>query len=566
MSDSQLRGIVVGAGYFSDFHLDGWNRIEDTTIVAVCDLDADKAQAAADKHGVDKVYTEVSDALQNETIDFVDIATPPPSHLPLIQLAIEHNKAIICQKPIAPDWQQAQEIFRIGREYQNTFMVHENFRFQPWYREIRRLIDGGVIGDKIHTLSMRSRMGDGWSEDAYMSRQPYFREMPRLLIHETGVHFIDTFRYLAGEIKQVHPILRRWNQDIVGEDAGVITFEFESGAIGVWDANRYNESRCDDPRYTFGNLCVEGNGGSIWLDDSGNLTLKKLGQEPEPHPYHHERIGFAGDCVRATQQHFVDVIKGKVACETSADEYAKTLLVVEQIYDATAHTRKVIDLTLTIDETLPNADVEPAKSIEKDGWRATTLKLYSHCGTHMDATCHFLPSGQTIDQLDLQACCGRARIVNLAPAGPKELLTVEKFEAALTKPLEPGERLLLRTDWYKQYPDPGYRNDLPRISLELAHYLVDNEVRLVGVEPPSVADVNNAKEVTEVHQVMFKGGIVIVEGLIHLDQIESTYCDFTALPLKIADGDGCPVRAIAMTGGVEPDARKSFGFGRQARK
>ncbi len=73
-------------------------------------------------------------------------------------------------------------------------MVHDNFRFQPWHREFRRLLDAGAIG-RLHSISCRTRMGDGWQPDAYLARQPYFRTMPQLLIYETGVHFIDVYRY-----------------------------------------------------------------------------------------------------------------------------------------------------------------------------------------------------------------------------------------------------------------------------------------------------------------------------------------------------------------------------------
>lgn len=211
---------------------------------------------------------------------------------------------------------------------------------------------------------------------------------------------------------------------------------------------------------------------------------------------------------------------------------------------------------------MPAASVVPNKSIDADGWRATMLNLYSHCGTHMDATCHFDPDGETLDQLNLDAVCGVARVIDLSPALPRERLTVERFEAALDGPLRPGDRLLLRTDWHHRYPSPEYRNELPRISVDLARYFVSNEVRLIGVEPPSVADVNDIEEVTQVHRILFAGGIVIVEGLVGLDQIDAPECEFIALPLRIVGGDGCPVRAIAIRRGVEPPAADSFGFSR----
>ena len=126
------------------------------------------------------------------------------------------------------------------------------------------------------------------------------------MVFETGVHFIDTFRYLGGEIDNVYSILRRLNPVIVGEDAGVLVLQFQSGAVGLWDANRYNECSDDDPRYTFGEFLVEGNGGTIRLYLDGRITIQQLGQPETEHAYHHERRNFSGDCVYTTQRHFVD--------------------------------------------------------------------------------------------------------------------------------------------------------------------------------------------------------------------------------------------------------------------
>ncbi|TWU40723.1 cyclase family protein [Novipirellula artificiosorum] len=206
---------------------------------------------------------------------------------------------------------------------------------------------------------------------------------------------------------------------------------------------------------------------------------------------------------------------------------------------------RIIDLSLPIDSDMPGVRLSPAKRIATDGWNATTMELYSHCGTHMDAPCHFLPEGRHIDAQDLSVALGPARVVNLTPTQPKQLLQVEDF-AAVDDEVTPGCRLLLRTDWSKRYGSPEYRNDLPRISKSLADWLVQRQVALLGVEPPSVADVNNMDEVTEIHQILFRGNVLIVEGLTNLDQISQDIVDFIALPLKVVGGDGTPVRAVAI--------------------
>lgn len=550
------RGVLIGAGYFSDFHLDAWRRLPGAEILCICDLNEDKARQAAAKYDIPNICTDPQEALQLDGIDFVDIATPPEARLELISLALRRALPVICQKPLAADFSTAKQIIGLASASPAPFMVHENFRFQPWYREIKALLQSGIIGTRLHSLNMRSRMGDGWGDQAYLSRQPYFRQMPRLLVHETGVHFVDTFRYLAGEIVECSASLRRLNPAIAGEDSGRLSFRFQSGAEAVWDANRYNESLSDDFRYTFGELLVEADGGSLWLAFDGSIRIKKLGQPHYLHDYQPSRQGFGGDCVYACQQHFLDVLDGQAVCETSPQEYEKSLRVVEALYASSRRNRpvslhtslqksgRIIDLSLPVSNSLPGAEVRPAKLLAVDGWNATTLTLYSHAGTHMDAPLHFLPAGASLDQQNLAACCGPARLVHLTGVQPRQLLTVQDVEAAIG-PVYPGDRLIFRTGWSERFGTPAYRQQLPRISLELAHWLVAQQVALIGVEGPSVADVNNLAELTEVHQTLFLGGIVIVEGLTNLHQITEPDFEFIALPLNISGGDGCPVRAIA---------------------
>jgi kynurenine formamidase len=206
---------------------------------------------------------------------------------------------------------------------------------------------------------------------------------------------------------------------------------------------------------------------------------------------------------------------------------------------------RIIDLSLPIDNRMRGVDIAPRNRIESDGWNATTLTLYSHCGTHMDAPAHFLPEGRTIDQQDLKVTMGPALVVNLAPALPRQVLRVDDLSFAADQ-IRPGVRLLLRTDWHKRYPAPEYRDEMPCISVELAEWLVERRIALLGVEPPSVADVHNMQDLTDVHHTLLGGGVVIVEGLAHLDQISRPRVHFIALPLKVVAGDGSPVRALAI--------------------
>lgn len=329
-----LKGVAVGAGYFSQFHFDAWSRMPDVQLAAVCDTDPTAAVQAAKRYGIANTYQDFAEMLDREQPDFVDVITRPDSHLTLVRAAAQRGIAVICQKPLAPTIAEAQQIVAVAASAGIPLMVHENFRFQPWYREIRRQLDAGAIGDALHSLSFRCRTGDGWQADAYLDRQPYFRDMPRLLIFETGVHFVDTFRFVGGEIDGVYASLRKLNPDIAGEDAATVMFEFDSGALGLWDGNRFNEPASADARFTFGEAIVEGNGGTIRLHGTGRLTLQPLGQAEREIDYLCPRRGFAGDCVFATQRHFVDCLRDGRPFETSGAEYLKSLVVVEAIYES----------------------------------------------------------------------------------------------------------------------------------------------------------------------------------------------------------------------------------------
>lgn len=207
-------------------------------------------------------------------------------------------------------------------------------------------------------------------------------------------------------------------------------------------------------------------------------------------------------------------------------------------------TRRIVDLTLTHYHGMRGVQIHPNTSIAQEGYNTTNLTLYSHAGTHMDAPRHFVDGGRTIDKLDLAKCVGPALVIDLSHKEPNSLMTVEDL-AAHADQIGPGTRLLLRTDWDLHAEQPDYRTSFPRIARELARWLVERGVWLVGLEMPSVASLQDKEELTEVHQILLRGEVVIVECLANLRDLPP-HVTFIALPLKIDAGDGSPIRAIAM--------------------
>ncbi len=212
---------------------------------------------------------------------------------------------------------------------------------------------------------------------------------------------------------------------------------------------------------------------------------------------------------------------------------------------------RIVDLTLPLTPGQRGVAMEEKNTVARDGWNAATWHLYSHAGTHMDSQVHFGAGPETIDTKSLEKCLGPATVVHLAPLAPRTLLTAAHL-GAVAQNFTAGESLLLRTDWHKHAADPAiYRDGLPRIGEDLAEWCVAHRVKILGVEPPSVADVNNLPEVTRIHQILLGGGVTIVEGLAYLDQLTQPRVFFHALPLRLAGGDGCPVRAFAYDSGPD---------------
>jgi arylformamidase len=209
---------------------------------------------------------------------------------------------------------------------------------------------------------------------------------------------------------------------------------------------------------------------------------------------------------------------------------------------------RIIDLTLTLTPGMRGYEREPKFTFERDGYNASTLQLYSHCGTHMDAQTHFGAGPETIDQHAPERCMGPAWVAPLGELAPQALIEVSHL-GKVADEFTPGECLLLRTGWSRHVHEPAvYRDRLPRISEGLARWCVEKRVKILGVEPPSVADVNNRPELARIHQILLAGGVIIVEGLANLDQLHEPKVFLVALPLKPLGGDGSPCRAIAIEG------------------
>lgn len=337
MTDTPFRTACVGAGFFAQLHHAAWLRAKGADLIGIADPD----KAAATPDGVPRFDT-LDALLAAGPVDILDIATPPQTHAGLIETAIASGVTrIICQKPFCGTLEAARRITDLAEASGVSLAVHENFRFQPWYRQLRQMIIEGRLGP-LYQFRFALRPGDGQGPDAYLDRQPYFQTMERFLVHETAVHFLDVFTYLFGRPTTIYADLRRLNPAIAGEDAGLVICGYEDGFRAVFDGNRLADHAADNTRLTMGEALLEGERGSLRIDGFGRISMRDHGatgwQEIAGPP---SDTSFGGGCVAALCQQAIEAWRSGDTPEVTAADYLDVLMMEEAVYDSAASSARI---------------------------------------------------------------------------------------------------------------------------------------------------------------------------------------------------------------------------------
>jgi len=208
---------------------------------------------------------------------------------------------------------------------------------------------------------------------------------------------------------------------------------------------------------------------------------------------------------------------------------------------------KIIDLTAEIYDRAPTMPMDPKCSISEHcnletlGYNLSRITFSTHQGTHIDAPFHFFMDGDTVEKISLERCIVQAIKIDITYKQPKEAITIQdlvKYESYMDK----GISILINTGWDKVFPKKEYFSDFPYISVELANWLAEKKVNLIGLDIPCP----NISDWKTVHETLLGKNILIVEGLVNMEKLEDEVFTFIALPLKLRGADGSPVRAIGI--------------------
>ena len=217
-----------------------------------------------------RLYTDAADLFETEeTLDFVEICTRPDSHRELVELAARYRVDILCQKPAAAVRPALKAMIEACISTDTRLMIHENWRFRPWYRAIRAEIDAGSIGRpirlRISHRDTRALRADGFAD------QPYLRTTPRLILLEMGCHLIDTARYLIGEIQTVSATMGKFGRHNLGEDVATLSIYFAGGCLGLLDMSWCAPADCARAEWALNETVAEGTEGTIRVLPDGSL-------------------------------------------------------------------------------------------------------------------------------------------------------------------------------------------------------------------------------------------------------------------------------------------------------
>jgi len=335
----QLRGVLIGCGYASGHQLTAWANIPDVTIAAVASRTRASAENRAREFAIPEVYPDLPTMLKATEPDFVDIATPPNSHVELVEIAASHGVDILCQKPVAETLEELTHMIEVCEAAGVTFVVNENGRFQPWYRRIYELIHNERRLGELRSVEMESRAALTMPEPDF-GDQPFFATMERLILLELGVHHLDTLRYLLGEASTISATTRQVSPLILGEDEAIVVSD-HNGVQATVDMSwaRPPEGGKVANSESWASVRIEGSTGTLTLGYDGTLAINGTHSASDDwRGTNGEQAGY-----QAMQQHFVGCLASGIEAETSGRETLKTMELVFGAYRSaeTGHTYRV---------------------------------------------------------------------------------------------------------------------------------------------------------------------------------------------------------------------------------
>lgn len=331
----KLRFGIVGCGRISRRHAEilGNDLVDGAVLSAVCDVDKKRANAVAEKFGV-QAYYSINDFLQNADIDAVSILTPSGMHAEHAIASARAGKHVIVEKPMALRLEDADAmIAECDRARVKLFVVKQN-RFNVPVVKAREALENGRFG-KLVLGSVRVR----WRRDQSYYDQDTWRgtwAQDGGVLSNQASHHVDLLEWFMGDVVSVHAMASRMLVDIEAEDTAIATIRFANGALGIVEAT--NAAR---PRDLEGSLSILGEGGTVVV---GGFAVNKMvnWEFAEPHPGDGDVLdkfsvnppNVYGYGHQAYYDHVVDCLRNDKAALVDGLEGRRSLELITALYES----------------------------------------------------------------------------------------------------------------------------------------------------------------------------------------------------------------------------------------
>ncbi len=321
---------VIGAGGFADRRsIPALKEAHNSEIVALMVRTEEKAKALAEKHGVPKFYTRVEDLLKDKEVEAVYIATPVYLHKEHVIEAANAGKHILCEKPMALNVKEGEEMIRECQKLGVKLMVAYMKRFHSYHQKIKQMIEnrelGKVILTRIQTHLQYPPQPGAWRQDPSKGGGGPLMDV--------GSHCIDLAIYFLGEVEEVTALVGNLSFDYPVEDTSTVILKFKEGAHALIDASfsiPYYEGRVEVYGTERTVLCRKTMGPFTepemkLIDEEG----ERIVEVPPNNPYKEEFEHFA-DCILQDRQPAID-----------GEEGLKSLRIIQAAYRSSKEGRRV---------------------------------------------------------------------------------------------------------------------------------------------------------------------------------------------------------------------------------
>jgi len=239
---------IIGAGKIAErLHLPGYREVVEAEVVAICDLQKDKADRLAGMFNIPAVYTDYKKMIKEAGIDAVSVCTPNYLHAEMSIFASNNKKNVLVEKPMSISILAMKKMIAAAKKNKVLLMVEQSQRFDAAHQALKEIVDSGVLGKFI---SVRGKIGHAGPEN-WSDNSPWFFEKKLSgggVSVDVGIHILDLIRYITGrDVKSVAATMSNLvKKQYKLEDSVEAVLNFKDGTMGVfstsWCTNPYEQT------------------------------------------------------------------------------------------------------------------------------------------------------------------------------------------------------------------------------------------------------------------------------------------------------------------------------------